>query len=288
MTQKKERRPRVTRDQDGGVDLLEMGGDQLSALERFQIRFVKKSFEHGSFDRTLRWFQRNIGAKWINGSTRNLRQIHGLDRLPKLDPDKSFICVSNHKSFFDMYVITSMLVGGGLPHRILFPVRSRFFYDHPLGFAVNGLMSFFAMYPPVFHDKKRQALNLAGIDEVVRLLRKGGAFVGLHPEGTRQKGGDPYTLLPAQSGVGRIIQRARVQVLPVFINGLTNSIPEQVAVNEMHKGKVIVVFGKPVDFGTMLDEPSSPRLHKKLAEHTIDAITELGHEEREIRAKLPT
>jgi hypothetical protein len=46
------------------------------------------------------------------------------------------------------------------------------------------------------------------------------------------------------------------------------------------------VFGAPVDYGTMLDQAPSPRLHRKISEHTLDAIRELGEEERAVRATL--
>jgi 1-acyl-sn-glycerol-3-phosphate acyltransferase len=261
--------------------------DQLSPLEQRLIRFVRDTFEPGPMDRAVRLMQRYVGANWIESAVKNLRHVHGLDRLPAWDPSQSYLVVSNHRSFFDLYVVTAYLVKRGMPHRLVFPVRSQFFYDRRLGFFVNGVMSFFAMYPPVFRERQRAALNLASLDEVVRLLKKGGAFVGLHPEGTRNKTSDPYTLLPAQSGVGRIIQASRVKVLPVFINGLGNDIVRQVSSNYTKKGNpVVVVFGKPVDFGDMLDAPPSPRLHRRISEHAVDVIRALGQEERSIRSRL--
>ena len=268
-------------------DLIEAGRESLSPIEKLQIRVIRRSFEPGTVDATLRWCQRNVGARWIDLCTRNLRHVYGLDRLPKLDPQKSYVCVCNHRSFFDLYVVTALLVLEGMPHRMLFPVRSNFFYDRPLGFAVNGVMSFFAMYPPVFRERQRAALNLAGMDEVAWLARRGGAFIGMHPEGMRNKDGDAYTFLPAQSGVGRIIRQADVEVIPVFINGLLNDIVEQVSSNAKGSGVPIVVcFGRPIDFGGLLQENPSPRLYKKIAERSIDAIRELGEEERGIRAGM--
>ena len=270
-------------------DLLDFGEEFLTPVERWQIRFVRNTFESPVFDRVIRSLQRNLGANWIEQSIKNLRQVHGLDRLPSFDRDASTILVSNHRSFFDLYVVTAYLVKRGMPQRLVFPVRSQFFYDRPLGLAVNGLMSFFAMYPPVFRERKRAALNLASLDEVVRLLKNGGAFVGLHPEGTRNKTDDPYTLLPAQGGVGRIIQasRGKATVIPVFINGLGNDIMRQVGANYMKRGApVTVVFGKPIDFGSMLDAPPSPRLHRRISEHALDQIRLLGEEERAIRAAM--
>jgi 1-acyl-sn-glycerol-3-phosphate acyltransferase len=210
--------------------------------------------------------------------------VHGLERLPAFDEHRSYVLVSNHRSFFDLYAITSFLVRQGLRHRLLFPVRSNFFYDHPLGPFVNGAMSFFAMYPPVFREKKRAALNLAGLDEVVRLLTQGGTFVGLHPEGTRGKGDDPYELLPAQSGVGRIIHRARVPVIPVFVNGLLNDIVKQVWTNFRRTGKdVHVVFGAPIPYDDLFQRQGSPRVYRETSERALQAIAALGEEERALR-----
>ena len=270
-------------------DLLDFGEDALTPVERWQIKFVRNTFESPTFDRVIRALQRHVGANWIEQSVKNLRHVHGEGRLPRFDRDASTILVSNHRSFFDLYVVTAYLVKRGMPQRLVFPVRSQFFYDKPLGLAVNGIMSFFAMYPPVFRERKRAALNLASLDEVVRLLKKGGAFVGLHPEGTRNKTDDPYALLPGQGGVGRIIQAARgkATVVPVFVNGLGNDILRQVGANYTKSGApVTVVFGKPIDFGTMLDGPPSPRLHRRISEHTLDAIRALGDEDRAIRTAM--
>ena len=261
--------------------------EQLSPIERRIISFVRGTFEPGAMDKTVRVLQRYVGANWIESAIKNLRHVYGVERLPTWDPKQSYIVVANHRSFFDLYVVTAYLVKRGMPHRLVFPVRSNFFYDQRAGLVVNGVMSFFAMYPPVFRERSRAALNLAGLDEVVRLLKKGGAFVGLHPEGTRNKTSDPYNLLPAQSGVGRIIHASRAPVLPVFVNGLGNDIVRQVASNYTRKGNpVTVVFGEPIDFGEMLDQPPSPRLHKRISEHAVEVIRKLGEEERAIRARL--
>ncbi len=268
-------------------DLLVSGKSRLSRLEKLQIAFIRKSFDPGRLDQSLRWGQRYVGSTWIHYFTRHLRHVYGTERLPELGPDRSFILVSNHRSFFDLYVVTAELVRRGLPHRILFPVRANFFYDTPLGFFVNGVMSFFAMYPPIFRDRGKIALNVDSIGELVWMLRRGGSFAGMHPEGTRNLTDDPYSFLPAQAGIGRVIQEARVTVLPVFINGLINDLGRQVASNFDRTGKpIVVVFGAPVDFGNLMQQRSSPRVHRAIAERTLEAIAELGHEERAIRSRM--
>jgi 1-acyl-sn-glycerol-3-phosphate acyltransferase len=267
-------------------DLLEMGDSSLTRLERGQIRFIRRSLQPGVVNATLRFLQRSVGQWWIRAVTASLRHVHGLDRLPAWSPNESVICVANHRSFYDLYVVTAELVARGMRNRLLFPVRSNFFYDSLLGPFVNGAMSFFAMYPPIFRDRKRAALNLASLDEVASLLRRGGFFVGIHPEGTRKKDDDPYTFLPAQSGVGRIIRKAgRVAVVPVFVNGLQNDFVKQIVAGITKRGTdVHIVYGKPVDFGTLLDAPESPRTYKRIADKCLEAIGELGQEEKAIRA----
>jgi 1-acyl-sn-glycerol-3-phosphate acyltransferase len=279
----------VTELTDERPDLLRAGQGRLSAVERLQIAFVRRTFERGFTDYLIRWCQRVIGSSWIHHCTKNLRQVHGLERLPALELGKSYLLVSNHRSFFDLYVVTGDLVRRGLRHRIVFPVRAKFFYDSPLGLFVNGVMSFFAMYPPIFRERKRAALNLTSLSELSWLLRRGGVFAGLHPEGTRKRDGDPYTFLPAQSGVGRIIHDSRVTVLPVFINGLIpDDLVRQVESNFDGSGRrILVVFGAPIDFGDLLEARGSPRVYQAIADRTLEVIGELGREERALRAGEP-
>ncbi len=259
----------------------------LTPLERAQIRMIRASLRPGALDHAIRWLQRSVGQWWIRSATASLRHVHGLDRLPPWNRSGSIVCVANHRSLFDLYVTVAELVSRGLPHRILFPVRSEFFYDNPLGPLVNGVMSFFAMYPPIFRDKKRAALNLAGLDELAALLRRGGFFVGIHPEGTRKKDDDPYALLPAQSGVGRVIRKARVPVVPVFVNGLGNDLVKQVAGGLTGRGTPIhIVFGAPIAFGPLMDQAESPRTYRLIAERCVEEIAKLGQEERAIRARV--
>jgi 1-acyl-sn-glycerol-3-phosphate acyltransferase len=268
-------------------DLLKLGRGKLGRRERIVLWFVRRTFQPGLLERAIRWLQHHVGSTWIHHFTKHLRHVYGLERLPPLDPESSYLLIANHRSFFDLYVVIAELVRRKLAHRIVFPVRANFFYTRFLGLLVNGVMSFFAMYPPIFRERKRATLNIASLDELSWLLRRGGTFAGMHPEGTRNKGDDPYALLPAQSGVGRVIHAAGVSVIPVFVNGLINDLPRQIRSNFDGSGrKIVVVFGRPVDFGSLLGERPSPRVYQAVAERALAAIRELGDEERHYRAEL--
>jgi hypothetical protein len=74
--------------------------------------------------------------------------------------------------------------------------------------------------------------------------------------------------------------------VPVFTNGLLpNNLPRQIISNFDGTGTPIhSVFGEPIDFGGLRDEPASPRLFTRLAEKCLDRVKQLGNEERSLRA----
>ena len=82
-------------------DLVKSGEKRLSGLERTLIAVVRRTFEPGLFSRAVQFAQRTVGCGWIHLCTKNLRHVHGLDRLPKFASDQSYILIANHRSFFD-------------------------------------------------------------------------------------------------------------------------------------------------------------------------------------------
>jgi 1-acyl-sn-glycerol-3-phosphate acyltransferase len=269
-------------------ELLGVTAQRLSLIERANVRLVRASFRPGFVDKCLRLLQRTVGQTWIHYATRNLTQVVGLEHLPDLQGQGSFLVVANHRSFFDLYVVTAELIRRGMKKRIVFMVRSNFFYDSVLGFFVNFFMSFLAMYPPVFRERKKLAMNPLALDELSWLLRQNGVFAGIHPEGTRNRDSDPYTLLPAKPGVGRIIRQAGVPVIPVFVNGLGNEVLKQVRGNFDGTGqKITIVFGAAISFDDLLAAPASARLDKELADRCMDAVSSLGAQEKALRTCGP-
>jgi 1-acyl-sn-glycerol-3-phosphate acyltransferase len=112
----------------------------------------------------------------------------------------------------------------------------------------------------------------------------------MHPEGTRGKGPDPYTFLPAQPGVGKLALVARPVVVPAFIHGLGNNILQDIGWNfgkDARKSHaVIAVFGPPVDYSDLAAEKPRPTLYKKCADRFMAQIKTLSVREREIRAEV--
>jgi 1-acyl-sn-glycerol-3-phosphate acyltransferase len=124
-----------------------------------------------------------VAKNWVSKATGNLTRFYGLEHLRGLDADRGVFVIANHRSFFDFYTISATLLRE-VPsiERMYFPVRASFFYESALGSVVNGLMSAWAMYPPVMRDGPKRAFNDYSVGFLEDALTQRGTFVGFHPK----------------------------------------------------------------------------------------------------------
>jgi 1-acyl-sn-glycerol-3-phosphate acyltransferase len=260
----------------------------LAPFERIAFRVVDFVNSNRLTKAGSQVFLRSVGMNWVWYCSRNLIHLLGVNGLQELTPSRGLILASNHRSFFDQYLISCCLFRTtSLLQRIYFPVRAEFWYQSPLGLGVSLLMSALSMYPPVFREQGKRDFNHYGVRRLVQLLGEAGSVVGVHPEGTRNKGADPYRLLPAQPGIGKLIMDARPTVIPIFVNGLGNDIAHQIRANFEGTGEpVVIVFGAPLDLEPFYQKRNALRTQKEVADHVLAAIAELGQRERAYRASL--
>lgn len=258
----------------------------LSAWERFAFRVVHR-MNRGRWKSFWTFCQRYVGATWIQISTYNLLRVYGLEHFGALSRERPILLVANHRSFFDMYVVSTVLfrrTRGDI--KLFFPVRGRFFYDSLLGLAVNFLMGWWSMYPPFFSGGENPLVEKREFDKfsmrrLTELTTVGrGHVIGFHPEGTRNRNHDPYTYLRAQPGVGKLIKDARPQVVPVFIAGLGNRLARQVKSNWTGGEKIRVHFGAQLELESFFTKKDQLRTFKEIADFTMTKIAELGEQDR--------
>jgi 1-acyl-sn-glycerol-3-phosphate acyltransferase len=212
--------------------------------------------------------------------------VRGLERVQALPSGARILLIANHLTFFDLFVLGYVLWRqGGLKQRLSFPVRGNFFYEHPLGLGICMAMSGGTMFPPFFRPVEKKPFNKLSLAVLIEKLRTPGQLVGFHPEGTRNKSGDPYTLLPAQPGAGELALKARPTVVPAFITGLTNSMWAELKANLRGEPRVVAIFGDPVELPEIEGETRLSH-HKKLADQFNERILALAEEERAVRASL--
>jgi len=256
----------------------------LDPAEKFGFRLTHR-MNKGALKKFWTFFQRHIGSLWIYLATYNLMNVRGLENFIAADPEKPLLLVSNHRSFFDMYTVSSVIFRRtSRPITLYFPVRAKFFYDSPVGWFVNLVMGWWAMYPPFFREAKeanKRGFDKFSLRKLIELSSAGkGNVIGFHPEGKRNLNDDPYSFLPAQPGVGKVIYEAKPQVLPVFIAGLNNDLPKQILGNWRGGEKVRIWFGEPVDLERFYEQRDSVRTHKAIADHLMKEISALGEKDR--------
>jgi 1-acyl-sn-glycerol-3-phosphate acyltransferase len=272
---------------------LEPASEELSVLswfERLSFRLVRR-MNVGNWKRFWTWCQTVFGAGWIHLSTYNIMNVYGLENVEAASHERPLLLVANHRSFFDMYTVSTVLFRRTKWRKqLFFPVRGRFFYQSPLGLFVNLVMGWWSMYPPFFAAGDRPLPEKRTFDKysfrvLTELARVGpGNVIGFHPEGTRNKGDDPYSFLPAQPGVGKLIRAANPQVIPVFIAGLCNDLPRQIARNWNREEVIRIHFGEMIDLSAYLAKPDRLRTHKEIADAVVIKIAELGEKDRSLMA----
>lgn len=256
----------------------------LQPVERAGFRLAH-AMNFGVWKRFWTFCQRHIGSLWIYIATYNLMNVFGIENVENSDPERPLILVANHRSFFDMYTVSSVLFRRTTrPITLYFPVRAKFFYDNPAGWFVNLVMGWWSMYPPFFREEgegEKRRFDKFSVRELIRISSEGnGHIIGFHPEGKRNLNADPYSFLPAQPGIGKVILNADPQVIPVFIAGLGNDLPKQIMGNWTGGEKVRIWFGGCVDLSEFQGRRDSVRTHKQISDHLMTKIAELGERDR--------
>lgn len=263
----------------------------LNAMERAGFRLAHR-MNLGVWKRLMTFCQRHVGSLWIYLATYNLMNVYGIEHVENSDSTRPVILAANHRSFFDMYTVSSVIFRRTRrPVKLFFPVRAKFFYDNPIGWFVNLVMGWFSMYPPFFREEreaKKREFDKYSVERLVQLCSEPGPnVVGFHPEGRRNLEGGPYDMLPAQPGIGKIIYAARPQVIPVFIAGLGNDLPRQILGNWKGGERIRIWFGEPVELDDFYSRSDRLRTHKEIADYLMVKIKELG-EEDQVQTDLST
>ncbi|MDQ3634198.1 MAG: 1-acyl-sn-glycerol-3-phosphate acyltransferase [Acidobacteriota bacterium] len=256
----------------------------LNTTERIGFKLTHR-MNLGRWKRFWTFCQRHIGSLWIKIATYNLMNVYGIENVENSDSSRPLLLVANHRSFFDMYVVSSVIFRQTKrPIKLFFPVRGKFFYNNPLGWFVNLMMGWWSMYPPFFRESKeaqKREFDKYSMRRLIQICSEGKAnMIGFHPEGKRNFS-DPYEFVPAQPGVGKVIMEAKPQVIPIFITGLGNDLLKQIMGNWTGGEKIRVWFGEEIDLSEFYDQRNSLRTHKKIADFLMEKIGELGEKDRE-------
>lgn len=236
------------------------------------------------------FYLRGVGYPWMRLISGRRMLIDGIDDLQALAPARGVLLIANHRSFFDFYAISVAMFGGPLPwlNRLHFPVRGAFFYTHPAGLLVNLAAGMGVMYPPFFRQRGKLAVNRDAMTYLMRRLDVAGNLVGIHPEGRRSKQPDPYRLEPLQPGAAELALKARPLIVPVFINGASDSVSTELRKRYQPDAQmlhpVIVSFGKAITPDDLPASEPSARSYRLVTDFFEERLVAQGQQEKALRA----
>ena len=178
---------------------------------KVRIRVVRRS--GFKFLRTLVFFMWRL---WV-------RRVEGIENIPEHEP---VILISNHQSYFDFFVLASVLR------------RQTVFV------AVKGLNErpfvgwFMKLDTIVYVDRDKPGLSF--FKELIRHLDAGKQIV-LYPEGARSRSGK---MLPPKTGFLKLALKQNVPILPVAMRGTYEILPPNKHIPGFKRCNVI--FGKKI------------------------------------------
>ena len=127
-------------------------------------------------------------------------RIQGLEHI---EPEKSYILVSNHQSTFDIFALL-----GYLPIQFRWTAKAELFRTPFMGWAMSRIG-----YIPIERSSPKKAYR--SMLRAAEVVRKGTSVI-IFPEGTRSPDGN---LQPFKKGVFLIALKSQAPILPITIQG---------------------------------------------------------------------
>ena len=190
------------------------------SLQKLKVRIRAARRSGFKFLRALVFFMWRL---WV-------RKIEGLENIPENEP---VIIVSNHQSYFDFFILASVL-------------RRQTVFVAVKGLSERPFVGWFMKLDTIVYvDRDKPGLSF--FKELIRHLDAGKQIV-LYPEGLRSRSGK---MLPPKTGFLKLALKQNVPILPVVMKGTYEILPPNKHIPAFKRCDVI--FGKK-----MYISPSTP------------------------------
>jgi 1-acyl-sn-glycerol-3-phosphate acyltransferase len=194
-------------------------------------------------------------------------RVEGREHIPPTGP---LVVASNHLSFVD-----SMVIAIASGRNVHFLAKAEYFTGRgPRGRLVAWFNRATGTIPVDRSDPRAAAESLRLAEEV---LSAGEPF-GIYPEGTRSPDG---RLHRGRTGVARLAVTTGAPVVPCAVIGTDRVQPP--GSNVFRPAKVVVRFGPPIDVAVLAESHQKAALLRAVTDAVMDAIGELGGQERSTR-----
>ncbi len=204
--------------------------------------------------RTLFLFNRALMKSFFN------LKVEGAAGLPKEGP---FVVAPNHLSYIDSFVLAAALEARSL-RRTHWAGWTGAAFGNPLTRAVSRLAQAFPI------DAERAGASSLAFGSMVL---KGGKGLVWFPEGQRSADGE---LQPFKPGIGMLLDRYRVPVVPVSIRGSYEAMPPGRFLPR--PSGITVTFGAPLDPNDLEHEGEGEEPRDRIVSALRSRVAELGAE----------
>lgn len=198
-----------------------------------------------SRETALYHFARSLSRYYL--TTYHEFRVEGAENVPA---EGGAIFASNHASFFDPPALAV-----ATPRILTFLARKSLFNNPIFAKAIRVLNAI-----PVDQENP----DMTGLKNIIRQLRLG-EMVVLFPEGSRTWDGE---LQPGQPGIGLVIEKSEVPVVPARFFGMHEAWPRGAAPNPFQP--VQLVIGKP--FVPTSPETDKRKRYQDLSNQIMEAI----------------
>lgn len=181
----------------------------------------------------------------------------GYDHLPS----EQFVLVPNHASYIDAFAIAA-----AVPYNRLRDTQWAGWTGISFG---NPVFSFLSRLARVFPIEAKQSL-LASVALAVSVLKAGSSLVWF-PEGERTLDGQ---LLPFKQGIGLLLAKSDVWVVPVYLDGTRQVLPPGAFFPRLHP--IRVIFGEPVKSKQLAKEGKGAEAPERIANALRDRVAALS------------
>lgn len=202
------------------------------------------------------WYWMGHTLSRIFGKFVNSYRVENREGLRAVDG--GLIIASNHVSFLD-----PPLIGAAFREPIYYFAR-RTLFDHPVA---NFILQRVRALPV---DQQKPELSI--LKKIIQLLRSDEKVL-IFPEGERSW--DGKLNMDGQPGVGMIVAKSKVPVLPVRLFGPEKSLPR--GSKKIRRHPVTLVVGEPIDFSELLDDKDvgAKEKYQIIADRIMESIAAL-------------
>jgi 1-acyl-sn-glycerol-3-phosphate acyltransferase len=174
-----------------------------------------------------------------------------------LNTSEPLIIAPNHRSYIDPPLINAVV-----NEPLVFLAKKELFQGKVKDWFFRNMNAI-----PVDRSKA----DFEALNEALKRLKQG-CKVCIFPEGRRA----PETgFLKPKPGVGYLVAKSRVKVVPVYIHNSTLILSSDNKKFRIPKEEVKIIFGQPLEFEEIED---SPKGYKKIANRIMEEIKKLAQQ----------